>query len=138
LGCALDHAGMRVWDVESGKRVAALEGQAAALDVKGSPDGLRTARVGQDNSIEIRQQGKVLHTLSGHKLSVTALAFSPDGRRLLSSAADATVRTWDVERGKEDHLFSLPGPGGATRIAFSPDGRRAAVAAGSTVTVLNV
>ena len=29
------------------------------------------------------------------------MAFSPDGQRVLSGSADATVRLWDVETGKD-------------------------------------
>src|SRR5262249_44052376 len=128
LGCTLGTATVRLWDVQTGKRVIDLEGTAAALDVKDSPDGCRSALVGEKNCIEIRQEGKVLHVLAGHKLGVTALAFSPDGRRLYSSGADACVRVWDTDKGKELRVISLPGPGGAIRLAVSPDGTRLAAA----------
>ena len=68
----------------------------------------------------------------GHRYPVQALAFSPDGRRLASSAAfeardDAEVKLWDVITGRA--LLTLPatgwsGPGG---LAFTPDGHRLSV-----------
>jgi WD40 repeat protein len=50
-----------------------------------------------------------------------ALAFSPNGRRLVAGHDDATVRVWDVATGA---LRELPGHRKAVRdVAFSPDGR---------------
>ena len=40
--------------------------------------------------------GKLLHTFTGHRGPVTALAFSPDGKTLASGSADGTVLVWDL------------------------------------------
>ena len=63
---------------------------------------------------------------TGHTSEVRAIAFSPDGRRVLTGDQDAT-RLWDVETGKE--LLSLAI--GAPVMAFSPDGKYIATTAGS-------
>ena len=39
------------------------------------------------------------HTLQGHSGWVTGLAFTPDGRRLVSGSWDQTVKMWDVSTG---------------------------------------
>ncbi|EKM58865.1 uncharacterized protein PHACADRAFT_136001 [Phanerochaete carnosa HHB-10118-sp] len=54
---------------------------------------------------------------------VTAVAFSPDGRRLVTGSADETAVIWDIRSGKpimrlRGHTYSL------TDVAFSPDGVR--------------
>jgi WD domain, G-beta repeat len=66
-------------------------------------------------------------TLEGHEESTRGLAFSPDGRILVSSSGtyhsdnDVTVRAWDVATGRELRRFE--GHRGAVwTVAFTPDG----------------
>src|SRR5205085_107490 len=40
-------------------------------------------------------------SLPGHAGGVVALAWAPDGKTLVSSGADRTLRVWDVKAGKE-------------------------------------
>ena len=44
--------------------------------------------------------------LFGHLLPVTALAWDPQGKRLVSAGADLTVRLWDLEQDKELAWFT--------------------------------
>ncbi|HXG09600.1 MAG TPA: hypothetical protein VNK04_07405, partial [Gemmataceae bacterium] len=71
-------------------------------------------------------------TLQGHTDRVTSVAFSADGRRIVSGSDDQTVKVWDAERGQQ--LLTLQGHkggvlGGVTSVAISADGRR--IASGS-------
>jgi len=51
------------------------------------------------------------------------LAFSPDGRQVLSGGNGGATRLWDVETGQ--CLRTMPGPGKFVGpVAFGPDGRR--------------
>ncbi len=92
----------------------------------GSPRRAATAPSGSGRR-RGRQDVAVLH---GHSGNVTAVAFTPDGRRLasvsrasmLNIAGDDTIRSWDV-----DPRATLPVLRGHTSyvypVAFSPDGR---------------
>ena len=43
--------------------------------------------------------GEVLQELKGHSSAVMSVAFSPDGKKIVSGSDDGTVRVWDVNLG---------------------------------------
>ena len=63
--------------------------------------------------------------LGGHTDTVTDLAFSADGSRLISASADGSVRLWDAIEGTE--LASIGSEIAATAVDFTPDGSLAVV-----------
>ncbi len=70
--------------------------------------------------------GKLLRTMNGHRGQIRSVAFSPDGRTLLSASYDATIRHWDVATGKSMRRWK--GGGGYFSAVFSPDGKTVAAA----------
>src|SRR5262249_27785895 len=67
--------------------------------------------------------GKEVRSLVGHKDSVRACAFSPDGRHILSGSRDTMLKVWDAATGRE--VRSLEGHKDSVRAcAFSPNGRQ--------------
>jgi len=106
---------VRLWDVATGECVAEWSAHTDWVrSVAFSPDGRSVATASYDRSIKIWDVGKIpdgweqlgiyiptcLHTLTGHQQPVSAIAFSPDGRQLVSSSFDKTIKLWDTNSGK--------------------------------------
>jgi WD40 repeat protein len=71
--------------------------------------------------------GALRHQLSGHLCFIGCLAFSPDGKRLVSGSEDWTIKLWELEVGRA--TLTLTGHKGRIRdLAFSPDGKQLASA----------
>ncbi len=58
-----------------------------------------------------------------HNNAVSAIAFSPDGKFMISGSWDRTVRMWDAESGVELSRFDPPFKDGVSSVAISPDGK---------------
>jgi WD40 repeat protein len=61
--------------------------------------------------------------INGHSSSVSSVAFSPDGKQVISGSIDNTLKLWDVATSREIRIFSGHS-GRVFSIAFSPDGKQ--------------
>ncbi len=122
---------VKVWDVASGERLYTLgEPTDGVNTVAVSPDGKRVAAGGQDKTVRVwrlEEKGAVLEAaMIAHEDAVLKVVWTRDGRHVLSSAADRTLKLFRAAdlrelkslRGQRDWAFGL---------GYSPDGERVAV-----------
>ncbi len=100
------------------------------VDGQLSDDG-RGIAVAGSGTMEVRvydaETGALRHRMLGHSGWVIDARFSPDGRRIASTAVDSTARVWDAESGRNIHV--LRGlPMRENQVRWSPDGTWLAVA----------
>jgi WD40 repeat protein/serine/threonine protein kinase len=109
---------VKFWDAQTGEEVLSLK--AGGTVVGFSRDGKRLATASTEVKVWDAQTGKELLALKGHADNVLDVAFSPDGKRLVSTSLDKTVKVWDAQTGQE--LLNLKG--GGFSVAISQDGHR--------------
>ncbi len=70
--------------------------------------------------------GREIRAWKGHDATVSDLAFSPDGKTLItvSMALKDPIRLWEVPSGREIAALDLPGEEAARSLAIDPGGRR--------------
>src|SRR5439155_5027851 len=112
----------RVLDAATGKVAGSSNLEVFAL----GPDGRHLALA--ENDIRIHAfvpPGDLVRTLPGHKLGTAAVAWSPDGRHLVSRGGEGAIKLWDAATGFE--ILDLPLAKAAGQPVWSPDGRRLAL-----------
>src|SRR5262245_61556074 len=132
---------IRVWELASRKTLRVIRGEsglgnfgeigAMAL----SPDGrllataVRPAAPGKSALIRLYDfaGGAQIGLLAGRDGDVHGLAFSPDGRHLISGGSDGTATIWDTDARKAVHVLKAH-RGAVSAVGFSPDGMRAVTA----------
>ena len=131
---------VHLWDAESGEQVRVFEDAGSddsVTSVAFSPDDDYVLTGSTDGAARLwhAETGSLIRTLEGHEGLIRSVAFSHDGRRIVTGASamtasgDDTARLWDTETG--EHLHTLEGhesfasTGTSTRtvesVAFSPD-----------------
>jgi len=100
-----------------------------ANQVAFSPDGkciaAASGKRGATGSIRLydTHSGADIMTLLGHKAKVRSIAFSPDGRQIVSGGNNTVLRIWNVATGTVEKTLTGH-EDGVNSVAFSPDGRR--------------
>jgi WD40 repeat protein len=129
-----DRGIIKLHDPVTWKERATLEDEEGGIRCLAfTPDGSTLASAGTSWAVTLwdvpgKKRRTVLRARKGdrteriHTATILALAFSPDGRKLVSAGADLMVKLWDVEKG---HWlsFNLYHYGEVRSLAFAPDGK---------------
>ncbi len=126
-----ESSSIRAWTV-GGDLIGAVVPGKRFVRYVASPDGtmVLTANNAYGHAtIQDARNGKELHVLEGHSGAVLGVAFLADGSRCVSTAVDATCRSWDTRTGKGlaimawpriEPIFPSPSPDGAKVWVFGP------------------
>ena len=95
ISASLDKT-IKVWSIPEGLLIDDLEAPAGILSLAISPDGGSVAVGLDDKSIRIWSfpEFELLQTLKGHSGNVSKLAYSQDGRFLISGCLDGDINLW--------------------------------------------
>jgi WD40 repeat protein/serine/threonine protein kinase len=112
---------IRIYNVDSGKLIAALPSRTHTA-MAFSPDGRYLAFDWlNDIGLYDLQKGAPIERLSGHSATIRSIAFSADGKRLVSGSNDRTMRLWSIDG---EPLATFTGPlADVTEVRISPDSR---------------
>ncbi|HEY1586741.1 MAG TPA: WD40 repeat domain-containing protein, partial [Polyangia bacterium] len=112
-----------VWDVRSGAELSRREllPETCVWSLRFSADGHRLAAATDVGVIYLISDGE-LQLLRGAQGTIRVLAFSPDGRTLVSGGDDHEVSAWDVASGGTRHTLQRHADN-VTGLAFTPDGK---------------
>jgi len=155
---------IRLWDVSSSRERLTIKARAwTPGTIAFSPDGKRLAAglwtgavngvspPGNDVLLWDAATGKPARTMKGHGDAVLAVAFSPDGRLLVSGGMDGTAKVWEITSGRTRATLKFPGLRrrladprlaqaepliNVESVAFSPDGRTLVTSAGVPLALL--
>jgi WD40 repeat protein len=116
---------VRYWDLKTGRTIHTFTHDDEVGSVAISPDKKKIAAGGSDTvMLWDVQTGSVLHRIGGHEGSSSAVAFSPDGKLLLTAGARGPIRLWNVSDLRQIRQFEGE-TGKILAVHFSPDGREA-------------
>jgi len=130
---------IKIWNLPSGEKLQRLEIPATVYSMDFSSDGKKIA-VGTWTTVNLRgnNEREVIEAIpltifdadSGQKIrefgrgdEAIAVAFSPDGKKIIAGSKFRTARIWDTESGEE--LKTLEGHTHVVNfVVFSPDGKK--------------
>jgi WD40 repeat protein len=123
----------RLWDASTGRQLLRFDHSQPFVRAAFSPDGRRIVTVCEDSDRNTLDEapgivwdatsGRKLLSLDGHPGGFSVVAFSRDGRRIISGGIDGLAIVWDAFTGRR--LLTLRGHRGQViHLPSSPDPRR--------------
>ena len=136
VAMGIDDGTVKLWDADTGAIKATVNAHKSpiwrlAIDRTGK----RMATASDDNTAKIWvwdvDKWKLDKTLP-HDTAVRAVAFSPNGRTIVTASRKGALRLWDVETGKPRYETQAH-DGVVYGLVYSPDGRMIASSGGDKV-----
>ena len=129
---------IRLWDVESGTLLSTLKAPTSPKGLAFSPDSRLLATGGSEGIVQLWDihtgstssalrrvwntalARRPIRTFEGGTGNTTlnAIAFSPDGKKVVSANSDGTVRLWETDSGNQQFTLAQ-NPGGISALAFN-------------------
>jgi WD40 repeat protein len=127
LASASQDRTVKVWDVAAGSRLYTLSDALDALTgIAYSPSGDRIAAAGFDKTIYLwsvgETEGALKQSLIGDEDSILALVWSPDGKTIITSSSDGSIRFRDANTLDPLRVIDRQ-PEWVQALAISPDGK---------------
>ena len=119
---------VKIWNPATGERLYTLSDPIDGINsIAIHPSGTQVTAGGYDRTIRVwklgEDGGKLLNVLIAHQSPILRIAYSPDGKKIVTTAADRTLKVFDAET--LDELASLDAQSDwVMSLAYSPDGRR--------------
>jgi WD40 repeat protein len=115
---------IKLWNLRTGDEVGALKGAGGVDCVAFSNDGSQVISGGFDKLVKVWDvsKGNVAYTLKGHTGTVTSVAITDDGKRIVSASnLENTIRLWDTSKRAEALALKHDSP--VSGLALSGDGK---------------
>jgi RNA polymerase sigma factor (sigma-70 family) len=118
---------IRLWDAQTGRQLHHIPTDGRALAC--TPDGkqLVTEHDGVISLWDIATGKRTTQLRGGHKKQVTDLAFTADGKGLITFCVDRRVCRWNLGKGRLEKSVELMFPRRVHNTCLSPDGQSLAV-----------
>ncbi|HEY6293581.1 MAG TPA: c-type cytochrome domain-containing protein [Terriglobia bacterium] len=118
---------VKIWDVATGERLYTLSDASDGLSgLAYSPSGDQIAAAGYDKTIYVwslgKDGGRLVHSLIADEDSILALVWSPDGKEIITSSSDGSIRFRDAATLNPISVIDHQ-PDWVEALGLSPDGK---------------
>ncbi|KAG9293369.1 hypothetical protein G9A89_007615 [Geosiphon pyriformis] len=113
---------VKIWDIQTATLTNTIIIASPITNLQLKTDSNLLAIVSDDLCIRVIdvETYKIIREFWGHRNRITDITYNSDGRWIVSSSLDSTIRTWDLPSGHMIDVFQVDSV--ATSVTFSPTG----------------